>query len=57
MEKQQAIRIKSSAFKLIASLDLFAASFIKDEDLFPSDAPPADRRAMYEEFAADLPFC
>ncbi len=57
MGKQQAIRIKSSAFKLIASLDLFAASFIKDEDLFPSDAPPADRQAMYEEFSADLPFC
>jgi len=55
--KQQAIRIQSSAFKLIASLDLFAASFIKDEDLFPSDAPPADRQAMYEEFTADLPFC
>ena len=57
MGKQQAIRIKSSAFKFIASLDLFAASFIKDEGLFPSDAAPSDRQAMYEEFAADLPFC
>lgn len=57
MGKQQAIRIKSSAFKLIASLDLFAASFIKDEDLFPSDAPQLDRRAMYEEFVVDFPYC
>lgn len=57
MGKQQAIRIQSSAFKLIASLDLFAASFIKDEYLFPTDAPQLDRRALYEEFVADLPYC
>ena len=57
MEKPQAIKITSSVFKFIASLDLFAASFIKDEDLFPSDAPPSDRQAMYEEFAVDLPYC
>lgn len=57
MEKPQAIKITSSVFKLIASLDLFAASFIKDEDLFPSDAPPSVRHALYEEFSVDLPYC
>ena len=54
MGKPQAIKIVSSAFKFIATLDLFAISFIKDEDLFPSDAAPADREALYEEYAADL---
>jgi hypothetical protein len=56
MKKPQAIKIASSTFKFIAALDLFAASFIKDEDLFPSDAAPADREALYEEYAADLPY-
>jgi hypothetical protein len=57
MGKKPAIKIQSSAFKFIASLDLFAVSFIKDEDLFPSDAPPPNRQVMYDEFAADLPYC
>lgn len=57
MEKPQAIKIASSAFKFIASLDIFAASFIKDEDLFPSEAAPADRQALYDEFVVDLPYC
>lgn len=57
MGKPQAIKIASSTFKFIAVLDLFAASFIKDEDLFPSDAAPADREALYDEFVVDLPFC
>ena len=38
MEKHQAIKIDSSAFKFIAELDIFGLSFIKDVDLFPPDA-------------------
>jgi hypothetical protein len=35
MDKYPAIKITSSTFKFIANVDIFTASFIKDNDLFP----------------------
>jgi len=57
MGQHQAIKIDPSTFKFIANLDIFIASFIKDEDLFPSDAGLSDREIMCDEFLADTPYC
>lgn len=58
MGKKPAIKIQSSAFKkVLASLDIFATSFIKDADLFPADAEYDELDAKYAEFAPDLPYC
>jgi len=57
MEQHQAIKIDPSTFKFIASLDIFAASFIKDEGLFPLEADPSAREAMCDAFLIGTPYC
>lgn len=57
MGQHQAIKIDPSTFKFIASLDIFAASFIKDEGLFPLEADPSSREAMCDAFLIGTPYC
>ncbi len=57
MQNHQAIKIDPSTFKFIATLDIFASSFIKDEGLFPPEADPAAREAMCDEFLVGTPYC
>jgi len=57
MEQHQAIKIDPTTFKFIATLDIFAASFIKDEGLFPPEADLSAREAMCDEFLAGTPYC
>lgn len=57
MGKKPAIKIQSSAFKVIASLDIFGNSFIKDADLFHPDAGFDGLNARFAEFEIDLPHC
>ena len=57
MGQHQAIKIDPSTFKFIATLDIFASSFIKDEGLFPLEADLSAREALCDEFLIGTPYC
>jgi hypothetical protein len=62
MDKYPAIKITTSTFKFIANVDIFAASFIKDDDLFPmsddmSEAAREELNAKGDKFIVNTPYC
>lgn len=62
MDASKAIKIDPSTFKFIAVLDIFSASFVKDDGLFPmsddmSDVERGELNAKASEYVSNIPYC